>query len=129
MENEKDILTSNVEHKKTKNKSKILFILTGASLLITIIFVCLFCYWNAVEDDAYWGENGYYGYNLARLNYEDNFISRSEFKEVEREYKNIEKTANFFEYGIFVTGGITAILLITSIVLKIKEKGGIQIVD
>ena len=129
MENEKDILTSNVEHKKTKNKSKILFILTGASLLITITFVFLFYYWNAVEDDAYWGKNGYYGYNLARLNYEDNFISRSEFNEVEREYRNIEKTANFFEYGIFVTGGITGILLITSIVLKIKEKGGIQIVD
>lgn len=123
MENEKDILTSNVEHKKTKNKSKILFILTGASLLITIIFVFLFYYWNAVEDDAYWGKNGYHGYNLARLNYEDNFISRSEFNEVEREYRNIEKTANFFEYGIFVTGGITGILLITGIVLKVKETG------
>lgn len=119
----------NVESTKLKNKFKLLFILTGVGLLITIIFVCLFFYWNSIEEDAYWGENGYYGYNLARLNYEDNFISRSEFKEVEKEYRNIEKTTNFFEYGIFATGGITVILLITGIALKIKEKGGIKIVD
>lgn len=112
-----------------KNKSKLFFILTGIGILIIILFVGLFCYWNVIEEDAYWGNNGYYGYNLARLNYEDNFISRSEFKEVEREYKNIEKTTNFFEYGIFVTGGITVILLITGIALKVKEKGGVKIVD
>lgn len=119
----------NVESAKPKNKSKLLFILTGVGFLIAIIFVCLFCYWNSIEEDAYWGENGYYGYNLARLNYEDNFISRSEFKEVEKEYRNIEKTTNFFEHGIFVTSGITVILLITGIYLKIKEKGGVKIVD
>lgn len=43
--------------------------------------------------------------------------------------KNIERTTNFFEYGIFVTGGITAIFLVATIVLRIKEKGGIKIVN
>lgn len=115
--------------KEKKKFSKKVLLITGISLIVTIIFICLFGYWNSIEEDAYWGENGYYGYNLAKLNYEDDFITRSEFNEVEKEYKNIERTTNFFEYGIFVTGGITTIFLIATIVLRIKEKGGIKIVD
>lgn len=119
----------NVNQVKAKKLSKLFFILTSAGVLITIIFLCLFLFWNAAENDAYWGENGYYGYNLARLNYEDNFISLSEFKEVEKEYRSLEKIASYFEYAIFISGGITVIFLITGIALKVKEKGGIKIVD
>ena len=41
----------NVESTKLKNKFKLLFILTGVGLLITIIFVCLFFYWNSIEEE------------------------------------------------------------------------------
>lgn len=46
MENEK------LDQPKTKNKSKLLFIIIGSGLIVTILFVCLFCYWNTVEEDA-----------------------------------------------------------------------------
>lgn len=76
------------ENKKFLKKA---LLITCISLIVTIIFICLFYYWNSIEEDAYWGENGYSGYNLARSNYEDDLITRSEFNEVEKEYRNIEK--------------------------------------
>lgn len=46
MENEK------LDQPKIKNKSKLLFILIGSGLVVAILLVCLFCYWNNVEEDA-----------------------------------------------------------------------------
>ena len=116
------ILNNDSKTKINKNKSTIFFILTGICVLATIVFVCLFFHWSSVEQDAYWGKNGYYGYNLARLNYDDNLISRTEFKEIEKEYNNVANTLDFFGYGMFVVGGVAIIFLATEVVLKIKEK-------
>lgn len=123
------LLSYNSQTKARKNKSKIFFIITGICVLLTIVSVCLFFNWYNIEQDAYWGENGYYGYNFARLQYDDYTINRAEFKEIEKEYNSIEKTRDFFGGSMFVVGGIAIISLITGIILKIKEKGGIKIVD
>lgn len=123
------VLNSNSRTIVKKNKSKIFFIITGICILVTIAFVFLFFYWSGVEKDAYSGENGYYGYLLAKMQYDDNIISRTEFKEIEKEYNTVKNTLDFFEYGKFVVGGVAIICLTTGVVLKIKEKGRRKIVD
>ncbi len=129
MENQDNVSTDSEEHIHSKNNFKILFILGSVFLIITIIFMCLHFYWRNVVGDADLGKNGYYGYWLAQSQYEDNIISRLEFKEIEKEFNNIKAICSFFKYASFSFGGITIIILITGIVLKIKEKGGIEIVN
>lgn len=129
MESQDNVSTDSEEHTHSKSNSKVLFILVGVFLIITIIFMCLHFYWRNVVGDADLGKNGYYGYWLAQSQYENNIISRLEFKEIEKEFNNIKTTCSFFKYASFSSGGITIIILITGIVLKIKEKGGIKIVN
>ena len=54
--------------------------------------------------------------------------TEGELKWEERFYSFNEK-ANFTKYIAIVTGSISGIFLISGIVLKVKEKGGIKIVD
>lgn len=129
MESQDNVSTDSEEHSHSKNNFKILFILAGVFLIITIIFMCLHFYWRSVVGDADLGTNGYYGYWLAQSQYKNNIISRLEFKEIEKEFNNIKAICSFFKYASFSFGGITIIVLITGIVLKIKEKGGIEIVN
>lgn len=119
----------NVEYTKSKSKAKLLFILAGIGIVMTIIFGSLHFHWKNVTGDADLGVNGYYGYWLAQSEYESNIISRSEFKEIEKEFNSIKKTRDVFKYISFASGGITIIILITGVALKIKEKGGIEFVD
>lgn len=116
------ILNNNSKIKIKQSKFKIFFILTIIFAVLTIISVCLYNHFSDVADDAYWGENGYDGYYLAKLNYKSNLISRDEYKEIEKEYETIENAFAFFEYSSYVVGAATVIFLITGIILKIKEK-------
>ncbi len=116
------ILNNNSKIKIKKSKFKIFFILTIIFAVLTIISVCLYNHFSDVAVDALWGENGYYGYFLAELQYEDNLISRDEYKEIEKEYENITNVWAFFEYARYVAGIATVIFLTTGIILKIKEK-------
>lgn len=118
-----------VNEKKPCKKVKLFFLLTIIFLIITVVFWGLEVYWSNVLYDVDFGENGNYGYFLATLDYEDGLISRTEYKEIEKEYLKTENIYHFFKYGKFVVLGFSVIFLATGSILKIKEKGGIEIVN
>lgn len=85
--------------------SKIFFILAVIGIVITIIMFSISLYY------------GNKAYELSgKFTYNEPADEATETEEL-------------FRYISIVTGGISVILLITGTVLKIKEKGGIKIVD
>lgn len=114
---------------KNRNKSKLFFILTAIGTVITVMFIILHFYYSKEWDECWIGVDGYYGSNLALINYESGIMNKTEYMKIEEEEKALAEKMEFFCYAGFVVGGISIVLLIISIIFKVKEKGGIKIVD
>ena len=97
------ILNTTTNNKGTKNKSKILFIFSFISAVSTIIWSILLFVWN---DTIY--TDLYFKYHNMSLN---NSISR------------------VLDVGLALLVITTIILTISGIIFKVKEKGGIKIVN
>lgn len=97
------ILNTTTDNKGTKNKSKILFIFSSISIVVTIVWGVLLFVWN----DTIYTEL-YFKYNNISLN---NSISR------------------VLDIGLALFVITTIVLTILGIIFRIKEKGGIKIVD
>lgn len=113
-------------NKPRHRKSNIFFVLSSIFMILTIICFCFEQYFskNIVykEMDKY-----YYG----KLQYESKYplISKAEYEELEDKYKYVDSIDNIIFYSGFAVGGITIVFLILGIIFKIKEKGGIEIVN
>lgn len=93
-------------------KSKIFFILTIIGIVITITFI------------------GFSIYHYSRASETVGSSWTIEKKEeLDKKFTYENEKEEFFEYSAIATGGISGIFLITGIILKVKEKGGIKIVD
>lgn len=112
-------------NKKQKNGARILFILTIIFLVITIIITIVDI--NREDGDI-----------MAELNYRtavemnnmyNSDMAKRELQEAKRELQKEKLINNIYEYGRYVCAGITLVLFSTSVILKIKDKGGIKIVD
>ena len=90
--------------------SKIFFIATVIGIIITIVLIAISIYYGGRAYDIAGYTNGKSEYHNRKI---DMFSEKEDF------YKNCA----------FVVSGISTVLLITGIVVKIKEKGGIEIVD
>lgn len=97
------ILNTTTENTNTRNKSSIFFILTGISAIITIIWCIILYFWNDTLDTDL-----YFKYHNTSLN---DYISR------------------IVDTGLAVLVITTILMLILGVIFKIKEKGGIKIVD
>ena len=56
-------------------------------------------------------------------------MTKRELQEAKRELQKEKLINNIYEYGRYVCAGITLVLFSMSVILKIKNKGGIKIVD
>lgn len=90
---------------ETIKNSKIFFIATGIGIVITIVLTFL---------SIYYGMKAY------------DISSKTTNAEQSRK---VAETEDLFKYVAIVTGSITGVLLTTGIILRIKEKGGIEIVS
>ncbi len=108
------ILNSNINtSKNTKYKSTRCFIFVVVEIVFLIIFIFLSIYhYNKADDIS--KTSSYYLYNNTTLK-----------NEMQSE---IEK-GDSFKYASIIIGGLSIVFLITGIVFKIKEKGGIEIVN
>lgn len=108
------ILNSNIKtSKNTKSKSTKCFIVVGGEMIFLIILIFLSIYhYNKADDIS--KTSSYYLYNNTTLK-----------NEMQSE---IEK-GDSFKYASIMIGGLSIVVLITGIVFKIKEKGGIEIVN
>mgnify|MGYP007067157705 CR=1 FL=1 len=97
------ILNTTPDNKSKKNKSKILFIFSSISAVSTIIWGILLFVWN----DTIYTEL-YFKYNNISLN---NSVSR------------------VLDIGLALFIITTIVLTISGIIFKVKEKGGIKIVN
>jgi len=97
------ILNTTPDNKSKKNKSKILFIFSSISAVSTIIWGILLFVWN----DTIYTEL-YFKYNNISLN---NSVSR------------------VLDMGLALFIITTIVLTISGIIFKVKEKGGIKIVN
>lgn len=97
------ILNTTTDNKGTKNKSKIFFILTGISAIITIIWCIILYFWNDTLDTDL-----YFKYHNTSLN---------------------DSISRIVDTGLAVLVITTILMLILGVIFKIKEKGGIKIVD
>lgn len=96
------ILNTTTDNKGTKNKSKILFIIFGVGIIVSIILGFISYFWH--NSDMYI----------------DTLLNN----------KSLNKTISFAVDGSFKTLiVITIVIFILGIIIKIKEKGGIKIVD
>ncbi len=112
---------------KKKKKSKIFFVLAIIGLVITIAL----SFWhNSYEENTY-KEALYDDDNYIALWYDNDVTGKlkEEKLQAERKIRKLENTMNTIKYSSWATGGITIIFFVTGIILKIKEKGGIEIVD
>lgn len=110
------ILNSNTKTlKNTKSISTKCFIFVGVEIIFLIIFISLSIYHYNKADEISWKTSSYYTY-----------IGDDTYKnEMQSE---IEK-GDSFKYASIIIGGLSTVFLITGIVFKIKEKGGIEIVN
>ena len=107
------ILNSNSTSKNTKCKSTRCFIFVGVEIVFLIIFIFLsVCHYNKADNIS--KTSSYYLYN--------NITLKNEMQ------SEIEK-GNSFKYASIIIGGLSIVFLITGTVFKIKEKGGIEIVN
>ena len=84
--------------------SKLFFIATVIGIIITIVLISISIYY------------GVRAYNISGSSTNNEIVEEAQEKE------------NFYKYLAVVSGGISIILLTAGIILKIKEKGGIEIV-
>lgn len=84
--------------------SKLFFIATVIGIIITIVLISISIYY------------GVRAYNISGSSTNNEIVEETQEKE------------NFYKYLAVVSGGISIILLTAGIILKIKEKGGIEIV-
>lgn len=117
--------TVNKTNKEQRNGARILFILTIIFLVITIIITIVDI--NREDGDI-----------MAELNYKtavemnnmyNSDMAKRELQEAKRELQKEKLINNIYEYGRYVCAGITLVLFSMSVILKIKNKGGIKIVD
>lgn len=98
------ILNTTPDNKGTKNKSKILFIISGVGAVISILVGVILYMWQDTLWYDFWIENNK---NMSAVNTISNML-----------------------IGILVLFGVsTIVLLILAVIFKIKEKGGVKIVD
>lgn len=98
------ILNTTTDNKCTKNKSKILFIISGVGAVISILVGVILYMWQSTLWFDFWVENNK---NMSAVNTISNML-----------------------IGILVLFGVsTIVLLILAVIFKIKEKGGVKIVD
>ena len=96
------ILNTTPDNKNKKNKSKILFIISGIGIIVSTILGFISYFWH--NSDMYI----------------DTLLNN----------KSLNKAISFAVDGSFKTLiVITIVILIIGIIFKIKEKGGIKIVD
>lgn len=107
---------------KNSNKSKLFFILTAIGTVITVMFIILYFHYSKEWDDCWSGENGYYGSNLASIEYDKGIMNKTEYMKIEKEENALAARMEFFYYAEFVVGGISIVLLIISIIFKVKER-------
>lgn len=108
----------NSTSRKMLKKKKILkkcFIFVGIEIIFTIIFICLSIYHYGKGDEISRKTSAYYTY-----------ISDDTYK---IEYDKECEKGDTFKYASIITGGISLVSLITGIIFKVKEKGGIEIVN
>lgn len=104
-EAEKQKILNNSKVVKTKNgTAKILFILFAIGTIISIIISILYFYWQSTLWFDVWVQN-------------------------DRNMTMVDIITNIFVGNLILFWGATIILLIIGIALKIKEKGGIKIVN
>lgn len=117
--------TVNKRSKKQKVNTNILFILTIIFLVITIIITIV----DINRED---------GNIMAELNYNTaiemnkrygTITTERELYEAKVELQKEELIDNIYKYSRYVCAGITLVIFSTSVILKIKNKGGIKIVD
>ncbi len=112
------ILNSKVNEENNKIKrSKIFFIITIIGVIITILGVIIYkCYYDNVYYDI--------AYNDVALYYDDDVTGElgEKHERAEKEYKKVSTILDIIKCGAWVTGGITALMLVTGIVLKVIEK-------
>lgn len=84
--------------------SKLFFIATVIGIIITIVLISISIYY------------GVRAYNISGSSTNNEIVEETQEKE------------NFYKYLAIISGGISIILLTAGIILKIKEKGGIEIV-
>ena len=84
--------------------SKLFFIATVIGIIITIVLISISIYYRVRA------------YNISGSSTNNEIVEETQEKE------------NFYKYLAVVSGGISIILLTAGITIKIKEKGGIEIV-
>lgn len=119
------ILNNKFNVTKTKrNKSKLFFILAIIFIVITVISIGLTIYYNKIFNDIATSNEEY----EATLN----FYRTGNSKQIDRIYdqaSQMENLSNIFLIVSFCIGGVSVVFVIVGIILKIKEKGGIEIVN
>lgn len=96
-------------------KSRLFFILTIITITITVILISLSIYYNNQAYDIV----GKHTFNK----------EKPEELIWEEKYNIANEKADVLKYTSIVIGSISVIFLATGIILKIKEKGGIEIVS
>lgn len=108
--------------------SKLIFIICTVLLVISIIFIIINIKNSRSENGDIQDE---LEYETAKEMYE--FTGKEKYKnemeKIERKMKKENMTENFYCYGMYLFGGATVILLAIGVIIKVKEKGGIKIVD
>lgn len=108
--------------------SKLIFIICTVLLVISIIFIIINIKNSRSENGDIQDE---LEYKTAKEMYE--FTGKEKYKnemeKIERKMKKENMTENFYCYGMYLFGGATVILLAIGVIIKVKEKGGIKIVD
>ena len=90
--------------KYKKGLAKILFILFGVSVVVSMILSIIYFYWQSALWFDVWIQNG-------------------------KNMTMIDIITNIFIVSLILFWGTTIVLLIIGTLLRIKEKGGIKIVD
>ena len=104
-------------------KSKIFFIATVIGLIITIICICIEKKMTKEFDNNVWKKDSSV-YLKAEVEYEmtGDRTKLNRYEEEQEEMSKLEDKRDILLAVYIVTGGITVIMLVTGIILKIKEK-------
>lgn len=119
------------EKKNKKRMAKIFFILTVISAIGIIIAIVLYMPYGNVDlsDELELQKNK----SMLKLKYDNGEYTRAEYEKelekIEGEYNKKIKKEEMIYNSRFVLIGLAGIFLVVGIVLKIREKGGIKIVN
>lgn len=118
------ILNLKEKAKGKMHKSKLFFLLTKILLVITMIFIVITCWWHNVPYQE--SEENFHN---TREDYENGEISESRFEQVKDKYWYNVDIKDCLIYSSCAFGGISTILFVTAITLKIKEKRNAKFVS